>query len=302
MIEHQYEGASDLARLQAALAGWTRAAPYLGYYHTGDLPHRLYNGGKGRRPPGEVLKFATRGANIVAFVHVQPEHGFFDMKAAPDDEEAAMWALQKGSSLARTMMDGVGKASDPVATDCAGDDQAHRLRLVEFGYSRGTHWGNITRRALDALAPVEVPEGYAIRAATHDDAEQLAAVHRGSFRSSWTADSYREFVMTKPGYDPAREIVVVAPDGRFAAFTVMWFDPVNRVGSFEPVGTHEEFHRRGLARALMIEGMHRMRAAGLQWAQVGHEADNPASTGLYRSLGFTTFQEVTDYELARDRS
>jgi GNAT superfamily N-acetyltransferase len=101
--------------------------------------------------------------------------------------------------------------------------------------------------------------------------------------------------MKKPGYAPEREMVVVAPDGRFAAFTVTWRDEVNKVGYFEPVGAHSDFQRKGLSRAMMLHTLHLMKAEGMKKAEVAHETDNPASTNLYASVGFKLHGRVWGY-------
>src|SRR5260370_42434798 len=95
--------------------------------------------------------------------------------------------------------------------------------------------------------------------------------------------------MHTPGFHLDRELIVVAPDGRFAAFLVYWIDPISKSGLFEPVGRHPDFQRRGVTKALMYEGLRRMAAQGMTMAIVVHEAPrkNPASTALYRSVGFT---------------
>jgi ribosomal protein S18 acetylase RimI-like enzyme len=79
-----------------------------------------------------------------------------------------------------------------------------------------------------------------------------------------------------------------------ASSTVMWLDEANRTVEFEPVGTHPDYRRLGLARSMMLHGMHLARAAGATHATVvclgapGH----PAARGLYYGLGFR--------ELSRD--
>jgi mycothiol synthase len=92
--------------------------------------------------------------------------------------------------------------------------------------------------------------------------------------------------MEKPGYEPERELVVEAPDGRIAAFTIYWLDGRNRSGHFEPVGTHAYFRRLGLARAAMLEAMRRMAAAGMRTVTITHDAENRPARRLYESLGF----------------
>jgi len=79
-----------------------------------------------------------------------------------------------------------------------------------------------------------------------------------------------------------------------ASSTIMWLDKANRTVEFEPVGTHPDYRRLGLARAMMLHGMHLARAAGATHATVvclgapGH----PKARELYYSLGFR--------ELSRD--
>ncbi len=83
-----------------------------------------------------------------------------------------------------------------------------------------------------------------------------------------------------------------APDGRIAAFCIAWLDPLNRVGLFEPVGTHLDFQRKGLGRAVVFEGLRQLRAAGMQTAIVGAESDNPPAYHLYVSVGFRSIYKI----------
>ncbi len=92
--------------------------------------------------------------------------------------------------------------------------------------------------------------------------------------------------MRTPGFDAGRELVVVAPEGRFAAFLVYWLDPVSKTGLFEPVGCHEDFRCLGLSKALMVEAMKRMMDAGMERAVVGYSSGNVAARKLYASVGF----------------
>jgi ribosomal protein S18 acetylase RimI-like enzyme len=87
---------------------------------------------------------------------------------------------------------------------------------------------------------------------------------------------------------------VEAPDATMASSAIMWLDEANRTVEFEPVGTHPDYRRLGLARAMMLHGMRLARAAGARHATVvclgapGH----PRARGLYYGLGFR--------ELSRD--
>ena len=78
-----------------------------------------------------------------------------------------------------------------------------------------------------------------------------------------------------------------APDGRGASACTIWLDPVNRIGLFEPVATHPDFQGRGLGKAVIAEGLRRLRAAGMDRAILGFDPDNTAARALYSSLGFS---------------
>jgi mycothiol synthase len=93
--------------------------------------------------------------------------------------------------------------------------------------------------------------------------------------------------MMAPGYAPEREFVVVAPDGTFAAFTVTWHDALNRIGLLEPVGTHPDHRHRGLGKAVVLDAMHRMKAAGMTHATVANTGTHETSRALYEACGFT---------------
>jgi mycothiol synthase len=90
--------------------------------------------------------------------------------------------------------------------------------------------------------------------------------------------------------------VVVAPDGTFAAFTIVWLDDANQIGLFEPVGCHPEHQRRGLASAVMLEGMRRLQQAGATVAHVLSAADDSPGAHLYRALGFEAVDRIYIWE------
>lgn len=73
---------------------------------------------------------------------------------------------------------------------------------------------------------------------------------------------------------------------------------MNKVGLVEPVGTHPDFRRMGLARAVMLEGLRRMQAYGMQSVMIASSAENVASRTLYDGLGFT---ELESHELVYKR-
>jgi mycothiol synthase len=290
----------DLATLQNALANWIQQQGHdTGYCHVGDIPHRIYNGIRGRLPLDELVRIWETDEQIIGFALAQPFYNTFDVFISPDYQgsELAREIFQWTYLTTRTFMNQIGREDKVVSTEVAETDNNRQILLTELGFVQGKNWINDTLHDLSEPIPEPMlPDGFTIRSSAHDDYAQLAAVHSGAFGSDWSPELYRDEVMLKPGYDAKREMVVDAPDRRFAAFLIYWLDELNKVGLFEPVGTHSDFQRKGLGRALMNHTLGIMREHGMQYALVGHETDNPASTRLYESVGFKLHQRIYEYK------
>lgn len=165
-----------------------------------------------------------------------------------------------------------------------------RLRLVaKRGYEKKPWWG-VTHRMRFGQKPLPTPvlaEGYVLRSTTDDDHQRVADVLNAGFnRTIHTAAEFKNFTLHSPSYRHELNLVAAAPDGTFAALVGVTYDDVNRRGIFEPVCTHPDHRRRGLAQTLMIEGLHRLKALGATDVYV-ETGDREAANALYESVGFT---------------
>jgi len=144
-------------------------------------------------------------------------------------------------------------------------------------------------RGLCDLPEAAVPDGFGLRTVRgEEDVGPRVEAHRSAFNPSRvTPKSYRDVMRAWP-YRAALDCVVEAPDGRIAAYCLAWLDAENRVGELEPVGTHADFRRRGLAAAVSTFALHRLREEGADQAVVYARGDlaYPAPKRLYESLGF----------------
>jgi mycothiol synthase len=145
-------------------------------------------------------------------------------------------------------------------------------------------------RSLDELPAIKLPDGFTVQGVSNlDDGRLRARVTHGAFRPNDDWESYwaeyAKFIGSAV-YQGERDLFVRSPDSQGASACTIWFDSVNAVGLFEPVGTHPDFQGKGLGKAVMAEGMRRMKAAGMRRAIVGFDPDNVAALALYTSMGF----------------
>lgn len=170
-------------------------------------------------------------------------------------------------------------------------DAPRQLLLAAHGWEV-TEWGGVTRRLRFGGRPLPTPQfaaGYHLRTTrpgSLEDNQAVADILNAAFnRDFHSAAELRNFTQNSPSFRHDLDLAAVAPDGTFAAYVGVTLDEVNGRGIFEPVCTHPQHRRRGLAKALMIEGLWRLRAASAADVLVG-TGDEMAANRLYESLGF----------------
>jgi len=297
MIRRRYEGPVDLDLLQAFNAQAILATDGCGFVHPGDIAHRLFNGNK-LFDPAEVLTIWEDADGVAAWVLASPRHAGYDAQVRPDLRTQAFETevLEYAESEIVDLMERHGVEKDALDGGAYRCDRLRAACLSELGWERTDEapWV-LNRIRLGSTPEPQPPVGYTVRTVRGiDEAGPVSEVHASAFGSTWTADLYLT-VMESPGYSQDREFVVEAPDGALAAFTVTWHDDISRMGLFEPVGTHEEFRRLGLGRALLLHAMREMAAAGMEYATVVNEGTNEASRRLYRSVGFEPWHLLDAY-------
>jgi GNAT superfamily N-acetyltransferase len=290
-----YQDARDMARMRDLLIAGRAADNGAYYVHCGDLDWWL------NRPPDEDQRRADirlweEDGRLLAWCMHLPDEATFDFFAHPDvfddDRGLAMlrqsvnWATDRAQAReGKTLINGWVSESDAVSL----------ARWAACGFAATpAPEGPIFMQSLErALEPPVPPDGFAVFDARNEaDFRLRAEVMHGAFGIERPWDAYWQKSLSffhSPVYVGEHNPFVRSPDGRGAAACGIWLDPVNRVGLFEPVGTHPAFQRMGLGKAVMREGLRRMRAAGMTRAIVGTGADNAAAIALYRSIGFEDY-------------
>jgi GNAT superfamily N-acetyltransferase len=148
------------------------------------------------------------------------------------------------------------------------------------------------RRFLSEPLPApDVANGYTIRSVTPDESDVVRWVETTNrvFNNHYPADMHRNFQLHSPSHNYDIHTVAVAEDGTFAAFSGLTIDETNRTATFEPVGTHPDHRRKGLAREVMYEGIRRLQQLGtVDVVYVGSWGPSPAGK-FYEDVGLAHY-------------
>jgi ribosomal protein S18 acetylase RimI-like enzyme len=194
-------------------------------------------------------------------------------------------------------------AEPDARTTVAFEDDAEVCGALErHGFAKDGE-ANVTRQgaaihfhARDVPVPpeqVSLPDGFRCRTVEPGDLAERVAIHRAVWAPSRVTETSFASVQASWPYRASLDCVVEAPDGRFAAYCLMWPDDENRVGELEPVGVREEFRRRGLGAAVCTFALRRLHEEGGRQAIVYCVTD--AACGLYESIGFRRHATVVGY-------
>jgi predicted N-acetyltransferase YhbS len=161
----------------------------------------------------------------------------------------------------------------------ARDDDVELLDLLaNTGFvpgdeSSGTTWMD----AADRPEVAALPEGFALV----DRAERMTSPHPMQRRSG---EAVAARLQQCSLYDPALDLAVETAAGEVAGYALFWFDPVTKVGLVEPMRVEDAYQRRGLARALLTNGLDRLALRGARRLKVGYATD--VARRLYVGAGF----------------
>jgi GNAT superfamily N-acetyltransferase len=182
-------------------------------------------------------------------------------------------------------IDGLGlEAVEVLARD---DDLELRSLLAGAGFVADDYRSGITwMNAEDRPEVVALPEGFALV----DRAQETTGPHPMRRRSGEEVEAR---LLHCSLYDPALDLAVEVADGQAAGYALFWFDPATEVGLVEPMRVEDAYQRRGLARAMLTEGLDRLAKRGARRLKVGYATD--VARGLYVGAGFRVTSTTTSY-------
>lgn len=173
-------------------------------------------------------------------------------------------------------------------------DLSYQQIAIQKGFTATTQKSSVARIDINNNA-YDMPKGYKIMSFADNDFDvdkYYDAIWRGfdnkRERNEVEIESMkncREF--HAPHYDKNLRILVVAPNGDYAAHCGMWCLPGSEYAYVEPVFTLPEYRKMGLGKAAVLEGVNRCGKLGAKQAYV------LSSQQFYYSIGFYPFQNET---------
>jgi ribosomal protein S18 acetylase RimI-like enzyme len=178
-------------------------------------------------------------------------------------------------------------------------DESDRITYLEQrGYSCWDNYVIVFNRSMQSIAEPRLPEGFSIRPlGGNDEVHHYVNLHRSAFDSTFMTDAWRQRTLAAPLYNPALDLVAVAPDGRLAGFIICWFQPQLKMAQIEPMGVHPDFQHLGLSQALIHESFHRVAVKGCETIRVETYNFNEAGIRAYESAGFQAVKQKRKYYL-----
>jgi ribosomal protein S18 acetylase RimI-like enzyme len=179
-------------------------------------------------------------------------------------------------------------------TACRAEDDERIALLRRHGFTElAVRTLRFVRPLAEPIPEPTLPAGYTIRpVAGETEVEALVALHRAAFGTEHMTAAERLTWMRAPDYDPALDLVAVAPDGSLAAYCFCAIRrEENRLsgrndGDTDPLATHPAHQGRGLARALLCAGMARLRARGAERSLLGTSSDNRPMQAAAQAVGY----------------
>lgn len=143
----------------------------------------------------------------------------------------------------------------------------------------------ITSLVLDKEFEVMIPEGFTLKWGAQVEDTDKAMGHIMAFDYPDTEFAHRSMLhygnlKNAPDYRADLDLYIVNGNNEVVSFCTIWYDAVNQIGILEPVGTHINYILRGLGKAVIYEGLNRIKRLGATKVYVG------AAKPIYLRIGF----------------
>ena len=171
--------------------------------------------------------------------------------------------------------------------------------LALRGYEISGMYGHeLVCELVDEPSAPRLPPGFSMRWLE----PELDAVYVALHRAAWSTRAPSDYdagmhasVTSMPDFERELVPIIAAPDGTLAAYCIAWFDPRTQTVEIEPLGTHPEYRRLGLGRAIVEEVKRRSAARGARSVMVWGGHNYEVAIHMYESAGLRSGPALRNY-------
>ncbi len=236
----------------------------------------------------------TPSGQPAGFALVDPYYNlWFEMDPQFTSPQFETKIIEWGMDCIRRAMQDMDEPWSIDASCSAGN--ADRIALLERnGFVRQETTSLHMARSLEEPIPQpQLPASFTIRpVAGEQEAQALVDLHRAAFGTDNMTLEERLAMMRVPEYEPELDLLAIAPNGRFAAYCMGSISQAENQrsgrneGQTDPVATHPDFQGCGLAKALLLTCMQKLKERGITTAILGTSSENMAMQRTAQAVGF----------------
>lgn len=189
------------------------------------------------------------------------------------------------------------KKDQMIVTSCLASDTRRTELLAAHGFETTQHFEPVMICTLKDALWKSASRNFEVRSVTEDELDQRVELHKAAWAPStgFTLEQYNAVRAISEVYDRDLDIVAIDRNGTLASYTIAWKDPVSKIGSFEPFGTHPQFRGSGASQAVMQEGLRRLHEQGMTQARIYTAGFNHPAQKLYTQCGFQEIDQLRTF-------
>lgn len=194
-----------------------------------------------------------------------------------------------------------GQGKDRIVVLANANDAWRQSVLRKRGYREAEECGFL-RRYDTSLTPHQapLPKGFSISDLAHSkNADGFVEVVSKAFAKPFIDKEWLESRRKAPGHMPGMAVQVLSSEGRCVSYAEARIDWKQNYAEIDPIATHPDFQRMGLARACLAESFKRLAAMGVRDAYIGSAVEPATSDRLYDSMLPVEKVEEFSWELTR---
>lgn len=278
---HLFRGETDLQRLRAFLASLSSEP------NVGDFEEQIQ-----LAAVQSSARLWQRADELISFAFVDMGNNLrFAIADGQRSDELENEIVDWGLACVRQRNAETGE-QNTLDASCRADDLTQLAFLEKFGFVREPIRSlDYSRSLTDPIEEFPLPPGFSIRSVTGEgEVDALVSLHRAAFGTDNMTVEERLAIMRSPNYAPSLDLVAVAPNGELSAFCICSLDE-NGTGYTDPIGTHPNYQRLGLGKAIVSSGLRMLKDRGAMAAKTGTSSQNVPMQKLAERLGFVCVAE-----------